>query len=329
MKASQIINWGIIGPGHIAEKFAEDLKRVPGCTLGAVASRSYERAKEFASRFDAPRFYGSYDEIVNDHNVDIVYIATPHNLHCANTLLCLSHGKAVLCEKPFAINLKEAEQMVLSSRKNGVFLMEAFWSRFNPVMQMIKSITDTDELGKIKMLKADFGFKAVYNPEGRVFNPLLGGGSLLDVGVYPLFLASLLLGKPEIIRAAAQLTKSGIDESCGITLKYENGAIAILSSSVVASTESEAQITFENGRIFVPSRWYVPKKAQVIQADRTDRWISEEFEGFGYQFEAMEANRCLRESRIESPLLQHNFSLLLLSTMDEVRKLCGIAYPND
>jgi predicted dehydrogenase len=329
MITKHIVQWGIIGPGHIAEKFASDLQLVPGCQLAAVASRSYGRAKDFASRFNAPVFYGSYEEIVNDRNVDIIYIATPHNLHCENTLLCLNHGKAVLCEKPFAINLKEAEQMIHASKKNGVFLMEAFWSRFNPVIQMTKSIIDSGELGKIKMLKADFGFKAKYNPEGRVFNPKLGGGSLLDVGVYPLFFASLLLGKPELIRAAAQIDKSGIDESCGITLKYGNGAIAILSSSVVTATEAEAHISCENGRIYIPARWYVPKKAQIIQNDMPERWISEDFEGFGYQFEALEANRCLEESRTESPLLPHKFTLLLMSTLDEIRKQCEIVYPND
>jgi predicted dehydrogenase len=329
MNSDRIIHWGIIGPGHIAEKFAADLQRVPGCTLTAIASRSYDRAKDFASRFHVPEFYGSYDEITNNPNVDIIYIATPHNLHCDNSLLCLSNGKAVLCEKPFAINLKEAQQMVTLARNNGVFLMEAFWSRFNPVIQIIKSIIDSNELGKIKLLKADFGFKSIYNPEGRVFNPLLGGGSLMDVGVYPLFLASLLLGKPEVIRAVAQLNQSGIDESCGITLKYENGAIAILSSSVVAGTEAEAQISCENGRIYLPARWYVPKKAQIIQNDKSDRLIEKDFEGFGYQFEAIEANKCLRESQIESPLLSHEFSLMQMSILDEIRKLCNIVYSAD
>jgi predicted dehydrogenase len=329
MNTKHTIRWGIIGPGHIAEKFAADLQHAPGCSLAAVASRSYERAKNFANRFHAPVFYGSYAEIVNDSDIDIIYVATPHNLHCENTLLCLNHGKAVLCEKPFALNLKEAELMVNASRKNRVFLMEAFWSRFNPVIQKIKSIIDSGELGKIRMLKADFGFKAPYNPEGRVFNPKLGGGSLMDVGVYPLFLCSLLLGKPELIKAAAQLTASGIDESCGMTLKYENGAIAILSSSVVTSTEAEANISCEDGRIYIPARWYVPKEAQIIQNNKPERWVKEAFEGFGYQFEALEANRCLEESRTESPLLSHDFSLLLMSTLDLIRKQCKIVYPND
>jgi len=329
MNSEHIVQWGIIGPGHIAEKFASDLKLVRGCKLSAIASRSYEKAKDFASRFQVPVFYGSYEEIVKDPNIDIIYVATPHNFHCEHSLLCLNNGKAVLCEKPFALNLIEVKKMVDASRKNKVFLMEAFWTRFNPVIQMVKSILDSGSLGKIKTLKADFGFKAVYNPEGRVFNPALAGGSLMDVGVYPLFLASFLLGKPELVKSVAQLTGSGIDESCGITLKYENGAIAILTSSVVNITECEAHISCENGRIFLPARWYVPKKAQIFQNDRQERWINEEFEGFGYQFEALEANRCLEEARIESPLLTHDSSLLLISILDEIRKQCGIIYPNE
>jgi predicted dehydrogenase len=329
MESNHIVQWGIIGPGHIAEKFASDLKLVPGCKLAAVASRSNERAKDFATRFQVPLFYSSYKEIVHDPNIDIIYIATPHNLHFENALLCLNNGKAVLVEKPFALNQKEAEQMVQASRKNDIFLMEAFWTRFNPVIQMVKSIIDSGELGKIRTLKADFGFKATYNPEGRVFNPHLGGGSLMDVGVYPLFLACLLLGKPELVKSVAQLTKSGIDESCGMTIKFEEGAIAILSSSIVNSTEAEANISCENGRIFIPARWYVPRKAQILQTDKPERWINDEFEGFGYQFEAMEANRCLEEARIESPLQPHEFSLLLISTLDQIRKQCGIVYPND
>ncbi len=329
MSSSHIVRWGIIGPGHIAEKFASDLKLVPGCTLAAIASKSQDRAKDFAQRFQVPAYYGSYKEIVNDPNIDIIYIATTHNFHCENTLLCLNNGKAVLCEKPFALNQKEVKKMVEASRKNKVFLMEAFWTRFNPVIQMVKGILDSGELGKIRTLKADFGFKANYAPEGRVFNPALAGGSLLDVGVYPLFLACYLLGKPELIKAVAQLSASGIDESCGMTLKYEDGAIAILSSSVVNTTESEAHISCENGQIYLPARWYVPKKARILQNDKPEKWINEEFEGFGYQFEAHEANRCIEEGRVESPLLNHEFSLLLISIMDEIRAQCGIVYPGE
>ena len=329
MNANQFVRWGIIGPGHIAEKFASDLQRLSGCALTAVASRSLERASEFAERFKIPKFYGSYHEIVKDPNVDIIYIATPHNLHCENTLLCLENGKAVLCEKPFAINHKEAEQMIDASIKHGVFLMEAFWTRFNPVIQTIRSILKSGELGEIKILKADFGFKAKYDPEGRVYNPKLGGGSLLDVGVYPLFLAGLLLGKPKLIKALANLNKSGIDVSCGMTIKYENGAIAILSSSIVSATEAEAHITCEHGRIYLPSRWYVPKKALIIQDDKPERWINEDFDGFGYQFEVLEANRCIEGSMIESPLLTHSFSLTQMESLDEIRKQCGIVYPNE
>ena len=321
------IRWGIIGPGHIAEKFASDLRYAEGAKLVAIASRDQQRANDFATRFNVPVAYGSYAEIVKDPDVDIIYIATPHSLHCENTLLCLDKGKAVLCEKPFAINARQAESMIRTAQRNGLFLMEAMWTRFNPVIMHIKDFLMSGALGQIKFIRADFGFSLPPNPEGRVFNPQLGGGSLLDVGVYPLFLAQLLLGKPEEIKAIAQLSGQKVDDSTSMILKYRNGALSLLSSSVIACTEQEAHISCEKGRIAIPRFWYRPKKALILENDKPERWINEEFEGWGYQFQAMEANRCLREEKAESPLMTHDFSLTLMQTMDEIRKQCNIIYP--
>ncbi len=325
----ETIQWGIIGPGHIAEKFASDLQHVDGSELYAVASRDHGRAKDFAERYHAKMAYGSYSEIVKDKNVDIVYIATPHPAHCENTMLCLNHGKAVLCEKPFAMNLQEANKMVEASRRNRVFLMEAMWSRFNPVLSKVGEIVRSGELGKVLQLRADFGFHAPHNPESRVFNPALGGGSLLDVGIYPIFLSHFLLGTPVQIQAEAVLNEQGTDNSCGMVMRYDHGALSLLSSSVVVTTEQTAFISCENGSIEIPEHWHRAGKAIIRVSGQPDRIINTGFEGWGYQFEAMEAARCLRAGVSESEFLSLDFSLDMMKTLDTVRKICGLSYPAD
>lgn len=325
----ETIRWGIIGPGHIAEKFASDLQFVTGSELYAVASRDTGRAQDFAGRYHAAKAYGSYDELVKDKDVDIIYISTPHPAHCENTLLCLDHGKAVLCEKPFAMNLQEATKMVEASRRNKVFLMEALWSRFNPVLSGIGDIIRSGELGRVMQLRADFGFQAPHNPESRVFNPALGGGSLLDVGIYPIFLSHFLLGTPEHIQAAAVLNEQGTDNSCGMVLRYNHGALSLLSSSVVVTTEQTAFISCEKGSIEIPNHWHRARKAIIRTDGQPDRIIESGFEGWGYQFEAMEAARCLHAGVMESDLLTPDFSLDMIKTLDTIRRICGIFYPAD
>lgn len=215
---SKTIHWGIIGLGKIARKFAEDLKLVPNCKLVAVASRDLTKAQSFAQDFGATYAYGDYEEITRNPIIDVIYIATPHHLHYENTVCCLENKKAVLCEKPFAMNLRQVQEMVALARKEEVFLMEALWTKFLPSFQKVNEIIKNGHIGEINMVQADFSFKANYNPESRLFDKALGGGSLLDIGIYPLFLATTLLGKPENIKAMATFDKTGADVNCGMVL---------------------------------------------------------------------------------------------------------------
>ena len=321
------IKWGIIGPGRIAHKFAEALAFIPVAKLFAVASRSEERARDFARQYKAPRYYQGYEKIVQDPEVDIIYIATPHTMHYENTLLCLENGIPVLCEKPFTITRDQLQGLVDIARKNNIFLMEAIWTRFLPTIQKVLEIKHTGILGEIKVLYADFGFKAPYDPESRSYNLELGGGALLDIGIYPVFLSLLLLGKPSEIRSSAVLSETGADESCGILFKYPSRAMANLACTMTANAPSEAVVIFENGRIRMHRKWYAPTSLTIIYPDNKKEDITFEYEGNGYEFEAIEAMKCLKNDLSESSNLPLDFSLDLMELLDKIRDQCGIHYP--
>ncbi len=320
-------NWGIIGLGRIAHKFAHDIEKGKSMRLHAVASRSLERSKVFADQYGAVHAYGSYEEIVQCPDLDVVYIATPHVSHCANTLLCLEAGIPVLCEKPFAMNSKEVRQMVQAARLKGVFLMEAFWTRFLPTTRKILDLIEQDHIGQILSIKADFGFKAPYDPEGRLFNRELGGGSLLDIGIYPVFLALLLMGKPERIKAMANLNNTGIDVDCGVLLHYPDGRMAHLHSTILANTKTEAFIYGEKGTIHLHSRWHEPSWFSLIRnGDRPQNFYFDYFSK-GYHYEAEEVVHCLAKGKKESDLLPLDFSIQLMEILDGIRTEAGIFYP--
>ncbi|MDA1192670.1 MAG: Gfo/Idh/MocA family oxidoreductase, partial [Candidatus Poribacteria bacterium] len=231
------IRWGILGTGNIAKQFARGLTALDDAKLVAVGSRTQESADKFADQFDAPRRHASYEALVNDPNVDAIYVATPHPFHCENTLLCIDAGKAVLCEKPFAINDAEAKRMIDAARSKGIFLMEAMWSRFFPLMVDVRRRIAEGEIGNVRMMTADFGFRVgTVNPKSRLFDPALGGGALLDVGVYPVSLASMVFGNATRIATLANLGETGVDEEAGIVLGYEGGQIAALHTAVRVTT---------------------------------------------------------------------------------------------
>lgn len=324
---NQVIRWGIMGLGKIAHKFAEDLAFVPDSQLVAVASRNQDKANAFAEKFGAAEAYDSYEAMLENAELDVVYVATPHVLHYQNTMACLQKGIAVLCEKPFAMNLQEVQEMTNFSQQKGVFLMEALWTKFLPSFRKVKEMLDTQEIGKIRMIQADFGFQAPYEPAGRIFNPALGGGSLLDVGIYPVFLALSLLGKPDEIQAQAQIGDTNVDESCGILFKYNSGALAVLSSSVVAHQSIEANIFADKARIQMTSPFHTPQtRVQRIERFITEEHIPIESEGNGYNYEAIEVGKCLRENRIESAIMSHKDSLELMEVLDRIRAEAGIFY---
>lgn len=327
----KVIRWGILGGGKIANKFASDLRLVADAELVAIGSRDPEKAKAFAEKHKVPLIYNDYQTLASSPEVDVIYVATPHGLHYNHVMLCLEHKKAVLCEKAFALNSHQLREMVSMARKQKVFLMEAFWTKFLPQYAAIMRIIQSGEIGDIKLIQADFGFKAAEPIPQRLYDPALGGGSLLDIGIYPVFLAQSILGKPADMQAMITSYNSGVDEQCAITLKFKNGALAVLSSTFAVDTPVEAMIAGTEGRIHMRNRFHnavatleLVKGRDEVQEIQVDRE-----EGFGYQFEARHVGDCLRQGITESPVMSLQDSLLLMETLDKIRHLCGIKYDVD
>jgi len=316
--------WGIIGLGKIAHKFAEDLQKVEGAELYAVASRSLEKAEEFAEKFDAEKSYGSYEELAQDPDVDVIYIATPHVFHHENSLLCIKNKKAVLCEKPMGVNAQQVQEMITAANTENVFLMEALWTHFLPHFEYILNLVETQKFGKLKELTADFGFEAPFNTEKRLFNKELGGGSLLDVGIYPVFAAMTLLGEPDAITANATIGKTGVDEDCTINFTYKD-AKAELSSAINKNTNTEAKLVFEDAEILIKSRFHEPTSL-FIKSNGKEETRGFDVESIGYNFEAEHIQHMLSENRIESTVMTHKKSLLLISLLDKIRKEIALEY---
>lgn len=327
----QIIRWGILGCGKIANKFAADLRLVNDAKLVAVGARDGERARAFAAAYDASLAFDSYEGLVSCPDVDVIYVATPHGYHHEHTLLCLRHGKAVLCEKALALNLRQVREMIEEAKKRNVFLMEAFWTKFLPQYQKMLSIVSKGIIGEIRLIQADFGFRGGDVPAQRLYDPLLGGGSLLDVGIYPVFLAVSLLGRPVNINAIMDAYDTGVDKQIAINLQFESGALATLSSSFEVETPVAATIMGTRGYIRMKNRFHNATcelelvmgrdNLQIINVHRED--------GYGYQFEARHVTECLRDGLKESPVMRFNDSLLLIETLDRIRERCGIHYPVD
>jgi predicted dehydrogenase len=321
--------WGIIGPGRIATKFAHAISLAEGATLAAVASRDADRAKEFAKKFGAPTWYDNYEALANDPGIDVVYVATPHGFHCEHTLLCLKKGKAVLCEKPLALSNRQAQLMVDAAVANKTFLMEAMWTRFLPVMEKTLELIREGQIGEVKQVRADFGFMAPFNPDGRLYNLKLGGGALLDVGVYTIFLALQLLGEPDKIHSAAHFAPTGADETCMALFQYDDGRTAIISSTIGSQTALTAEISGTKGMIRIPAPWYKNDLLVIEQEGEAPRPISVDPMVNGFEYEIRETMECLDKGLIESPSMPHSFSLTMSNIMDTIRRQCGIRYPGE
>ena len=326
------IKWGILACGRIAKKFAADLQLVEGAELVAVASRSIEKAEAFAKEFPAKYALGSYEALVELDEVDVIYVASPHSLHHEHTMLCLKHGKSVLCEKAFAINSKQAEEMVALSRSKKVFLMEALWTRFLPHYATVREMIGNSELGDLKGVIANFGFKPQDPVPQRLFDPALGGGALLDIGIYPVFLAQSLLGVPDEITAHMNPASTGVDEQCSIQFKYKNGMSANLFATLSSNLETDADIFGTKGRIRLTSRFYEPSATIQFYPGHVDTRTLIPIErgpGFGYQYEAHHVNECLREGLTESPVWSLDDTLGLMETLDRIRAGMGVRYGVD
>ncbi|SCG57263.1 Gfo/Idh/MocA family protein [Micromonospora coxensis] len=318
--------WGILATGHIAGRFAEDLRLVPGAELVAVGSRTPESAERFAARHGAPRWYGSWAELAADDEVDVIYVATPHAAHHEATRVCLDAGRAVLVEKPFTLDLPTSVELVETARARGVFLMEAMWMRTNPLVLRLMQLVAEGAIGEVTGVRADFGAAGPFPPEHRMRARALGGGALLDLGVYPVSLAHLLLGVPQHVHAWAKVGPEGVDENTGIVLGYDSGAVATLSCGMVGATPLTASITGTTGRIDLPEPFFRPGSAVLHRAGAEPETLTDDLVGGGYQYEAAEVQRCLAAGLTESPLVPHSATLEVMALLDGIRERIGVHY---
>ena len=323
---SETIHWGIIGTGSIARKFAEGLAAAPGATLIAVGSRSAKSAEEFGAKFNAPHRHASYEALAADPDVQAVYIATPHVLHMDNTLLCINAGKAVLCEKPFTINAAQAKTVIAAAKKNKVFLMEAMWTRFLPVIAKARELVASGAIGELRILTADFGFRAGWNPQSRLLDPALGGGALLDVGVYTVSLASMFMGTPKNIAAISHVGETKIDEQTGMVLGSATGQLAVLHTAVRTNTPQDARLMGTDGSIQLPGFWH-GQTLILNQAGKPSQTFELPYLGNGYTHEAIEVMNCLRAGKRESDIMPVSETLSVMKTMDKIRDKVGVKYP--
>lgn len=317
--AETTVGWGILGTGAIAAKFAADLSRVPGARLVAVGSRRRDTADVFANAHGVPEAFDTYEGLVRCPAVDVVYVATPHSCHRPNTLLALEAGKAVLCEKPFALTASEAADMIAAARGHRRFLMEAMWTRCFPLMDRLDEWIDAGVLGDLRMLTADFGYRADPSEKPRVLDPVLGGGALLDVGVYPIALAWSLFGPPSAILSQVHLATPDVDESCAILFQHANGALAQLAASVGVDTAKEAVLSGTSAAVRLPCPWWKPSVMILSREDADVEIVRQPFDGFGYQYEILEVMRCLRAGLLESPRMPLDETLAIMHALDTIR----------
>ncbi len=321
--------WGIIGTGGIAHAFANDLKLLKGHYVTAVGSRVKEKAEKFSLNFPHCTGYGSYLECINDTNVDAIYIATPHDSHHKYSLLALNNGKPVLCEKPFSINNKETRSMISRALNNNLLIMDAMWMRYLPHINTIRQIIDNKTLGNIKTLSADHGRNLSSNLNPRLWEPELGGGALLDLGIYVVSFAHLVLGVPKSIIAKAFFTSKGIDEQTSVIFEYESKAHAILNVTLNNNTPTRAVISGDKGYIELSGLFYAPTSMKLVLEDGSEREYKNTYEGHGLREQAKEFARCVRLNLLETPLMPHSETINIMKSMDIIRKKIGLEYPND
>ncbi len=326
------IRWGILGLGNIAKAFVTGLRAVPDAQVVAVGSRSLIKAQAFAAEFcpdHSVSAHGSYAALAADPAVDVIYIATPHPMHLADALLCLEAGKAVLCEKPIAVNAKQVEQMIAVARRKQVFLMEAMWTRFLPVMVQVRQWLQEGAIGQPRQVAADFGFRGPWEPDGRLLNPAYAGGALLDVGIYPIAFAAMVFGaQPQSIGGTAHIGTTGVDEQAAISLGYVGGGQAALRCAIQTETPQQARIDGTEGSIVLPNKFWQATTATLTAGTRNET-ISLPHVANGYEYEAMEVGRCLRAGIMESPIMPLAESLALMRILDTLRQQWGLRYPMD
>lgn len=319
-------NWGILGPGGIAKAFATDLKLLDGHTVGAVGSRTLSNAQEFAATFGGTA-YGSYEELVSDPTIDAIYVATPHPAHKDNVILALNAGKPVLCEKPFAVNAKEAQEMVAAAQKNNVALMEAMWARFLPHYAQVRDIIASGVLGRIITVQADHGQRLADQNIPRLVEPSLAGGALLDLGIYPVSFAHMILGNPQKITASSVLTDKGVDAQTSMIFDYADGAQAILNTTMVEQTPCRAVVAGLNGWLEIDRTFYNPTSMRVTLLDGTITQYPNTYSGHGLREQAETFKKLVQSGQTQSNILNWKDTVDIMQTLDAVRSQIGLRYP--
>ena len=326
--SDRAFRWGIAATGSIAQRFARALAQVDDADCVAVASRSTERAEEFGRQFSVPHRHGSYDAMAADDDVDIVYIGTPHSRHAPDTLRYLEAGKHVLCEKPFALNEREARQMVDAARSRGLFLMEAIWSRFLPSYQLLRELLADRVIGEPMLVEADFGFRVPVDPKHRLFDPGLGGGALLDLGIYPVQLASLVLGEPDAVSAQGHVGETGVDEQVAAVLHHRGGALGVVKAATRIGMPCTGRIAGTDGWIDLPAFMHCPDHL-VVNTSAGAQPHECPIDGEGLHYQVVEVHRCLTEGQTESAVMPLDETCSLARTLDTIRAQLGVSYPGE
>ncbi len=319
-------NWGILGPGGIAKAFAEDLKRLDGHSISAVGSRTLGNAQSFAHTYGGTA-YGSYEELVADSSVDAIYVATPHPAHKDNVILALNAGKPVLCEKPFSVNAVEAQQMVDAASKNGVALMEAMWARFLPHYAKVREIIESGVLGKIYTIHADHGQRLADQNIPRLVEPALAGGALLDLGIYPISFAHMILGNPSKITSTAVLTDKGVDAQTSMIFDYASGAQAVLNTTMIEQTPCRAVVAGLKGWLEIDRTFYNPASMRVILNDGSVTEYPSSYQGHGLREQAEVFKQLVSSGEKQSQILNWQDTVDIMKTLDQVRSQIGVKYP--
>lgn len=325
--AQENIRWGILGPGRIAEKFGNGIQAVNSASLQGVASRSQERGKAFAKSFGAKKVYTSYEALVEDPEVDVVYIATPHNFHYENARLCLEAGKHVLCEKPFTVNAQQSLKLFSLAKRNDLFIMEAMWTYFLPIYQQVREWIDTGQIGELRLMTSTFGFLLQRDEQDRWLNPELAGGALLDIGIYNLAV-SMLVAQQEVsaFDVRGRLGSTGVDVLVSGTLEFPDGLISQFSCTFLSNTANEFTIYGTKGRILVHAPFWGASKA-TLNTNGVEKTITRSLKAGGFEYQIDEVNRCLKAGLLESPVIPHRQTLATIGLMDAMRVKLGVVYP--
>ncbi|MEY4967547.1 MAG: hypothetical protein RIQ73_246 [Actinomycetota bacterium] len=321
--------WGILGTGGIAQAFVEDLKLAPGHSVGAVGSRTLSKASAFAKNISGATAHGSYQDLVDDSSLDAIYVATPHPMHLEHTLLAVNAGKPTLCEKPFAISATQAQLMVDAAARNNVALLEAMWTRYLPHIAQLREILSSGVLGEIQTVEADHGQRLADQNIARLIDPELGGGALLDLGIYPVSFAHLILGTPSAITARAVKTDRGVDAQTSAIFDYANGAQAVINTTMIAQTPCRAVVSGFLGRLEIDRTFYTPTAMRVVLFDGSTTEYSSTYVGHGLREQAIEMARVVRAGLLQSPLMPWSETIAVMKTMDEIRKQIGLQYASD